>query len=188
MQIASFILVNDRALHLFEDQLEQVARQVPSPQAAIVNLIPLRLHELGAEHPISIPVNSLYTLDAAAERQHERVLSTFEDPMRPSRINRIALQANMPVFYVPPARVRDFSHELAILRLAHSVKPGDVENLIGRRVTALEMPAILTVIEQFRHDLYQIYRDASEQGKGVVVFVVTQPDAVTSEDEFPRAA
>ncbi len=188
MQIASFILVNDRALHLFEEQLEQVIRQLQSPQAAIMNLVPLRLHELGSEHPISIPVSSLYPLDVAAERQHARVLSAFEDPVRPSRLNRMASLANMPVYYVPPARVRDFTQELSALRLAREIKPEDVESLIGRRVSTTEMPDITHIIEQFRHDLYQIYHDAAEQGKGVVVFVVTQPDEVTSENEFPRAA
>ena len=188
MQIASFILVNDRALRQLEEQLEQVVRQVQTPQAAILNLVAVRLHELGSEHPISIPVSSLYPLDVAAERQHERVLSAFEDPVRPSRLNRIASQANMPVYYVPPARVRDFSRELAALRLSREIRPDDVVSLIGRHVTADEMPGITLIIDQFRHDLYQIYHDASEAGKGVVVFVISQPDEITSEDEFPRAA
>jgi hypothetical protein len=89
---------------------------------------------------------------------------------------------------VPPARVRDFARELAILRLAHQVRPEDVETLIGRRVASGEMPAILTIVNGFRNDLYRIYHDAAMRGKGVVVFVVTQPDEITSEDEFPRAA
>ncbi len=187
MQIASFILVNDRALRTFEDQLEVVLRQLPSPNSAFANLVPLRLQELGAEHPISIPFSSLFPLDQVAGRQHERMLSSFEDPARPSKLGKLAETANVPMFYVSPGRVRDFVRELEALRLAQ-IHSEDVETLLGRRVSLQELPAISTLLDQFRHDLYQVYNDAATQGKGVVVLLVNQPDEMTSEEGFPRAA
>ena len=77
MQIASFILVNDRILHQFENQLEALMKQVPTSNVAFLNMVPSRLQELGTEHPISIPFGSFLPLDQAADRQHERILSAF---------------------------------------------------------------------------------------------------------------
>ncbi len=172
----------------FEDQLEVVLRQLPSPNAAFANLVPLRLQELGAEHPISIPFSSLFPLDQAAGRQHARMLSNFEDPARPSKLGKLAETANVPIYYVSPGRVRDFVRELETLRLAQQIHSEDVETLLGRRVSLQELPEIATLLEQFRRDLYQVYNDAAEQGKGVVVLLVNQPDEMTSEDSFPPAA
>jgi hypothetical protein len=188
MQIASFILVNDRAFRQFEEQLEHVLKQVQAPQAAFANVVPSRLHELGAEHPISIPVSSLYPLDAAAQRQHARIFSAFEDPLRPTRLRQMATAANVPLYYISPGRVREFTAELEALHLAHDVKSEDVENLIGHRVTRDELPDVILLLEEFRHDLYQVYRDATLEGKGIIVVVVNQPDEATSEQDFPRAA
>lgn len=189
MQIASFILVNDRLLHQFESQLESVMREeVSSPGVIFMNLVPLRLQELGSEHPISIPFGSFLPLDQAAERQHERILSAFEDPQRPSRLGQMARAAHTPMYYVSPGRVRDFMYELERLRLARHIHPEDVETLLGKRISRDEIPAVTYIIEQFRHDLYQVYHDAALEGKGVVVIVVNQPDDMTSEEGFPRAA
>lgn len=188
MQIASFILVSDRTLRQFEEQLEVVLRQVPSPNMAFVNLVPMRLHELGNEHPISIPFSSLFPLDQAAGRQRERMLSSFEDPTRPSKLGKMAESANMPIFYVSPGRVRDFVRELETLRLTQQIRPDDVETLLGRHVGQHELPDVTRLIDQFRHDLYQVYLDAEREGKGVVVLVVTQSEEMASEEGFPRAA
>ena len=188
MQIASFILVNDRLLRHFEDQLELAIRQMPSPAVAFANLVPLRMRELGTEHPISIPVSSLFPLDQAAGRQHQHLLSTFEDPAHPSKIGKLAESANVPMYYVSPARVRDFVRELASLRLAAQVRTEDVETLLGRHVSREELPAVVRLIEEFRHDLYRVYVDAANTGKGVVVLVVNQAESITSEEGFPRAA
>ncbi len=188
MKIASFILIHDKTLRQFEDQLEKVLKQVPSPNLAFVNIVPLRLHELGAEHPISLPFGSLFPLDQAAERQHVRLLSAFEDPQHPSRLARMAEAASLPVYYVSPGRVRDFVRELESLRLSQQIKPDDVEALLGKRISREELPDVARLIDQFRHDLYQVYRDAALQGVGVVVLIGTQADAMTSEEEFPRAA
>ena len=188
MQIASFILVHDRLLRHFEDQLDLAMRQLPAPGTAFANVVPLRMRELGTEHPISIPLSSLFPLDQAAGRQHLHLLSAFEDPSRPSKIGKMAETANVPMYYVPPARVRAFVQELATLRLVAQIHPEDVESLLGRRVSRDELPDIIHLLEEFRHDLYQVYYDAANAGKGVVVLVVTQPDAMTSEEGFPRAA
>lgn len=188
MQIASFILVTDRVLRQFEEQLEAALTHVQSPAAAFTQLIPLRLHELGHEHPISIPLGSLHPLDQVAGRQHERLLTAFEDPTHPSRLGKMAETANVPMFYVSPGRVRDFVRELEEMRLAQAIRPEDVEALLGKRIGRDELPQVVNLLEQFQHDLYQVYRDASDQGKGVVVLVVSQPDVLTSEEEFPRAA
>jgi len=188
MQIASFILVSDRLLRHFEDQLELAMSQLPTPGTAFANVVPVRMRELGTEHPISIPVSSLFPLDQAAGRQHLHLFSAFEDPARPSKIGKMAEMANVPMYYVPPARVRDFVDELEDLRLTAQIHPEDVETLLGRRVSREELPAVARLLDEFRHDLYQVYRDASNAGKGVVVLVVTQPEAMTSEEGFPRAA
>ncbi|MHB9133603.1 MAG: hypothetical protein ACYDBB_21270 [Armatimonadota bacterium] len=188
MQIASFILVKDRTFRQFEDQLEVAVKQMPSPNMAFTNLVPMRLQELGTEHPISIPFSSLYPLDQAAGRQHMRVFTAFEDPGHPSKLSALARSANVPIYYVSPGRVRDFVKELANLHLAQQVKPEDVQNLLGKRITIEEMPTARKLLEEFRHDLYQVYRDAAALGMGVVVLVVNQPDEITSEDGFPMAA
>jgi len=188
MQIASFILVTDRVLRQFEDQLEAVLKQISTPSVAFVNLVPVRLHELGTEHPISIPFSTLFPLDQAAGRQHERMLSHFEDPARPSKIGKLAESVNIPIYYVSPGRVRDFVNELETLRLAQQIHPEDVETLLGRHVSQDELPAVTKLLEQFRHDLFQVYFDAALEGKGVVVMVVNQPEEMTSEEGFPRAA
>lgn len=188
MKIASFILVNDRVFRQFEEQLESVVKQLGSTNAAFVSMVPVRLQELGSEHPISIPFSSLFPLDQAAERQHARLLSAFEDPLRPSKLGRMAEAVSAPIYYVSPGRVRDFVRELETLRLAQQVRPDDVENLLGKRVLRDELPAVVKLLEEFRHDLYQVYRDAADGGKGVVVLVVSQPDEMTSEEGFPRAA
>jgi hypothetical protein len=188
MQIASFILIRDHALRLLEEQLDLTLQQVASPNAVFLQLLPAQLQEAGTEHPISIPFSTLYPLDQAAERQHERVLSVFEDPLHPSRLRRMAQDANAPIYYVSPARVRAFERELETLRLAHEIHPEDVKGLLGRQVANDGMPQVITLLEQFRHDLYTVYHDAAEQGMGVVVLVLNQPDEMTSESEFPRAA
>lgn len=188
MQIASFILVNDKLLHQFERQLEELMPQLPSSTVAFQNLVPAHLQALGTEHPISIPFGSFLPLDQAAERQHARILSAFEDPVRPSKIGQLARTANAPIYYVSPGRVRDFARELEQLRLHQQIRPADVETLLGRKIAVSEMPAITQIIEQFRHDLYQVYSDAAYDGKGVVVLVVNQPDEIATDDGFPRAA
>ncbi|HEX2949988.1 MAG TPA: hypothetical protein VHV83_10560 [Armatimonadota bacterium] len=189
MQIASFILVNDRLLHRLEDQLESTFHEVPSVNAAAFqNYVPAKLQEIGSEHPISIPFGSFLPLDQAAERQHERILSAFEDPAHPSKLSQMARAANTPMFYVSPGRVHNFLAELETLRLAQQIHPEDVETLLGKRVVTSELPAVTNIIEQFRHDLYQVYSDAAQEGKGVVVMVMNQPDDVASEDGFPKAA
>lgn len=188
MQIASFILVNDKLLHQFERQLEELIPQLPSSANAFQNLIPVHLRELGTEHPISIPFGSFLPLDQAAERQHARILSAFEDPMRPSKIGQLARTANSPIYYVSPGRVRDFARELEHLRLHEQIRPEDVETLLGRRIAEMEMPAITLIIDQFRHDLYQVYSDAVYDGKGVVVLVINQSNEIVTDDGFPRAA
>jgi hypothetical protein len=188
MQIASFILINDRILRQFENQLEVSLRQMPSGSPAFAKMVPMRLQQLGTEHPISIPLSSLYPLDIAAERQHARVLSTFEDPRHPSRLGQMAEASNAPVYYVSPGRVREFVRELEGLRVLHQIKPEDVEGLIGRRVSLDELPAVTKLIEEFRHDLYQVYRDAADEGMGVIVVVANQPDSMTDTEGFPQAA
>ncbi|MHB9024785.1 MAG: hypothetical protein ACYC7E_11530 [Armatimonadota bacterium] len=188
MQIASFILINDRILRLFENQLEITLKEISNSSLAFMRVVPVRLQQLGTEHPISIPLSSLYPLDLAAERQHTRVLSTFEDPGHPSRLGQMAEASNVPVYYVSPGRVRDFVRELEGLRLVNQIKPDDVEGLLGRRVSLDELPAVTLLIDQFRHDLYQVYSDAADEGMGVVVLVVNQPDAMTSSEGFPQAA
>jgi len=188
MQIASFILVNDRLLHQFESQLEMAFKEVSSPHLIFMNFVSMRLQELGSEHPISIPFGSFLPLDQAAERQHERILSAFEDPHRPSKLGQIARTVNAPIYYVSPGRVRDFARELEDLRLAQQIYPEDVESLLGKKISTAEIPTITLLVEQFRHDLYSVYRDAAIQGKGVVVLVVNQPDAMNSDESFPRAA
>jgi hypothetical protein len=188
MQIASFILVQDRLLRQFEDQLEVLIRQTPSPNVTFASLVPLRLQELGAEHPISIPFSSLHPLDQVAERQHAASFSHFEDPRRPSRLGRMAQAVNLPIYYVSPGRVCDFARALASLPIARSLHPEDAEGLLGRRLTREDFPRVVTLLEQFRHDLLQVYADAVEEGKGVVVVVVNQSDELTTEEEYPRAA
>ena len=100
----------------------------------------------------------------------------------------MARAVNAPIYYVSPGRVRDFASELADLRLVAHLHTDDVETLLNKRISAEELPAVTQIIEQFRHDLYQVYHDAAMQGKGVVVVVVNQPDEMTSEEGFPRAA
>ena len=100
----------------------------------------------------------------------------------------MAEAASLPVYYVSPGRVRDFVRELESLRLSQQIKPDDVEALLGKRISREELPDVARLIDQFRHDLYQVYRDAALQGVGVVVLIGTQADAMTSEEEFPRAA
>jgi hypothetical protein len=187
MQIASFILVHDRRLKQLEDQLEELLARVPA-NLAFINVVPGRLQEMGREHPISIPVSSLGPLDQAAGRQRERLLSGFEDPSRQSRLGRMANAAGVPLFYVSPPRVREFAQELANLSLVRKVRPEDVQSLLGRRITEEEMPAALNLLDAFRHDLYQVYRDAADQGKGVIVLLVTQSREMDSAEGFPRAA
>ncbi len=188
MQVASFILVNDRLLHHFEDQVEAAMKRVATPAAVFLNLVQMRLQELGAEHPISIPVSSLFPLDQAAERQHEQLLSAFEDPSHPSRLGRMAQHANVPLYYISPGRVRQFLQVLEKLRLATQLRPDDVVALLGKRISHSELPAVARLIDQFRHDLYQVYLDAAMQGKGVLVLVVSQAEIMASDDSFPRAA
>jgi len=188
MQIASFILVSDRRFRHFEDQIEAAMKQVGSGGAIFTNLVPMRLQELGAEHTISIPLSSLFPLDQAAGRQREHLLSAFEDPNHPSKLSRMARSANLPLYYVSPARVREFAEELRTLRLTAQLKTEDVETLLGRRVSPEELPAVTLLIEQFRKDLYHVYSDAAGQGKGVVVLIVTEPADVRVDEEFPRAA
>lgn len=188
MQIASFILINDRILHQFENQLEFAIKDMPSQNASFMQFVPARLQELGTEHPISIPFGSLLPLDQAAERQHVRILSAFEDPEHPSKLGQLARVMNAPIYYVSPGRVRDFVRELEQLQLHERIRPDDVEALLGKRIQLAEMTAVTNVIDMFRHDLYQVYLDAAEDGKGVVVVVVNQPDEMTSEEGFPRAA
>lgn len=188
MQIASFILIKDRTLHQLENQLEEVMSQLTSPGTVFLNLVSMRLHELGDEHPISIPFSSLHPLDQAAQRQHEHILSTFEDPRRPSRLRQMAETVGAPLYYVSPGRVHEFVKELEHLHLTNQVQPQDVEGLLGKRVSREELPNVTGLLEQFRHDLYQVYRDAADEGMGVVVLVVNQPDEITDEDTFPQAA
>lgn len=188
MQIVSFILVNDRILRQFEHQLEEAMKELSTPQMAFLGLVPARLQEIGIEHPISLPFGSFLPLDSAAERQHERVLSAFEDPAHPSKLGQLAQAANMRVFYVSPGRVRYFVQELEHLRLAQHIHPDDVATLLGKRIATSEIPAVTKIIEEFRLDLYRVYSDASLEGKGVVVLLVNQPDEMTSEEGFPRAA
>ena len=66
MQIASFILIHDRVLRQFEETLAAALPALPSPNAAFARIVPSRLQELGAEHPISIPFSSLSPLDQVA--------------------------------------------------------------------------------------------------------------------------
>lgn len=188
MQIASFILVNDRLFRHFEDQIEMAMKQAGSPGMLFTGTVPMRLQELGIEHPISIPLSSLFPLDQAAGRQHAHLLSAFEDPKNPSKLNRMAQSANVPLYYISPGRVREFADELRTLRLAAQLQTQDVETLLGRRVTAEELPAVVQLIEQFRDDLHRVYSDASGEGKGVVVLIVTEPSNTRVQDEFPRAA
>ncbi|MHB9108576.1 MAG: hypothetical protein ACYDCO_16085 [Armatimonadota bacterium] len=188
MQIASFILVNDRLLRHFEDQIEAAMKQVGSPNALFTGMVPMRLQELGSEHTISIPLSSLFPLDQAAGRQREHLLSAFEDPNHPSRLSRMARGANVPLYYVSPARVREFAEELRTLRLTAQLKTEDVETLLGRRVSQEELPAITRLIEQFRNDLYHVYSDAAGEGKGVVVLIINEPSDARVDEEFPRAA
>jgi len=188
MQIASFILVNDRLFRHFEDQIEAALKQVGTPNALFAGMVPMRLQELGREHPISIPLSSLFPLDQVAGRQHEHLLSAFEDPNHPSKLSRMAQSVNVPLYYVSPARVREFAEELRTLRLAAKLQTQDVETLLGRRVAAEELPAVTRLIEQFRNDLYRVYSDAAGEGKGVVVLVVNEPSGVRVDEEFPRAA
>ena len=72
--------------------------------------------------------------------------------------------------------------------MAHHIRPDDVEALLGRRISQEEIPSVTKLVDMFRHDLYQVSRDAADQGKGVVVLIASQPDAYTAEDGFPRAA
>jgi len=188
MQIASFILVNDRLFRHFEDQIEAALKQVGSGSAIFTNMVSMRLQELGSEHIISIPLSSLFPLDQAAGRQREHLLSTFEDPNHPSKLSRMARGANVPLYYVSPARVRQFAEELRTLRLATKLRTEDVETLLGRRVSQEELPAVTRLIEQFRNDLYRVYSDAAGEGKGVVVLIVNEPADVRVDEEFPRAA
>lgn len=188
MQIASFILVSDRRLRNFSEQLELALKDAPQQTTLFMHLVPMRLQEIGDEHPISIPFSSLLSLDHAAQRQHERMLSLFEEPTHPSRLRQLAQAANAPIYYVSPGRVRDFVRELEALQIVGKLRAEDVESFLGKRVTRDEMPAVAHIFECFRHDLYQVYRDASDQGKGVVVVVINQPEEITSEDGFPRAA
>ena len=188
MQIASFILVNDSLLRQFAEQLEEVVQQLPSTTSIFLNVVPARLQALGREHPISIPFGSLLPLDQAAERQHAHIISAFEDPRHPSRLGKMALASNSPIYYISPPRVRDFAQELELLRLAEQIRPEDVESLLGRHISSQEMPGITRIVEQFRHDLYQVYHDAAEQGKGVIVLVSNQPEEMGAEGGFPRAA
>jgi hypothetical protein len=188
MQIVSFVLVNDKTLHQFEKQLEITLQQMPSPQNAFRNLVPTRLQELGAEHPISIPLGSFLPLDQAAERQHERVFSAFEDASHPSKLGQLAKASNTPIYYVSPGRVHEFVYELESLHLSRQLRPEDVETLLSRRIAPAEMPTVTRIIEQFRHDLLQVYHDAVLQGKGVVVLVINQPEEMTAEQGYPRAA
>jgi len=188
MQIASFILVNDRVLQRFVEQLEYTLEQLPSPTVAFLNLVPMRLQELGVEHPISIPFNTLFPMDQVAGRQHERLLSVFEDPAQPTRLGRLAQSARAPIYYVPPGRVLEFARELERLSFTPHIRPDDVETLLGKRLASNEMPAAIQLLEAFRHDLHQVYRDAAYQRKGVVVLIVNQPEEFSSEEGFPRAA
>jgi len=188
MQIASFILVNDRLFRHFEDQIEAALKQAGSPGMLFTGTVPMRLQELGIEHPISIPLSSLFPLDQAAGRQNAHLLSTFEDPKNPSKLSRMAQGANVPLYYVSPGRVREFAEELRSLRLAAQLQTQDVETLLGRRVVAEELPTVVLLIEQFRDDLHRVYSDAAGEGKGVVVLVVTESSGARVEDEFPRAA
>ena len=188
MQIASFILIHDRVLRQFEETLAAALPALPSPNAAFAHIVPSRLQELGAEHPISIPFSSLSPLDQVAGRQHARLLSAFEDPQHPSRIGRMAESFNVPIYYVSPPRVRAFAAELEALRVSRTLHPEDVETLLGRHVEQTELPGVTSLLEAFRHDLYRVYQDAADAGKGVVVLVASQPDTITTDQDFPRAA
>jgi hypothetical protein len=188
MQIASFILIHDRVLRQFEEQLAAALPGLPSPNAAFTRMVPLRLQELGAEHPISIPFSTLFPLDQVAERQHARLLSAFEDPQHPSRIGRMAETFNVPIYYVSPPRVRAFATELEMLHVSPALHPEDVETLLGRHVERIELPVVTRLLEAFRGDLYRVYRDAADAGKGVIVLVASEPEGMTSDGEFPRAA
>lgn len=188
MQIASFILVHDKLFRQLEDQMEAALKDSPSPNLVFMHLLPVRLQEMGREHPISIPFGSLYPLDQAAGRQRSLPLTAFEDPLHPSRLGKLAEAVNLPIYYVSPGRVRNFVHELETLRLAQQVKPEDVETLLGKKLTSEELPDAVKIIDAFRHDLYQIYRDAAMEGKGVVVLVVNQPSELNAPESFPRAA
>jgi hypothetical protein len=188
MQIASFILVNDRLFRHFEDQIEDAMKQAGATGMLFTGMVPMRLQELGNEHPISIPLSSLFPLDQAAGRQHADLLSAFEDPKHPSKLSRMAQSANVPLYYISPARVREFAEELRTLHLAAQLQTQDVETLLGRRVAAEELPSVAQLIEEFRNDLHRVYSDAAGEGKGVVVLIVTEPSGARIEDDFPRAA